>query len=103
MAKFLATTAAPVDFRRTVFRLSVAYDKLRGRDELVHEVEFDDRIAQGNFGEVYRGVWKGKLVAIKSIKQADDGKKVEYDVLREADKMSDVRHPYVVTMLGVFS
>ena len=36
-----------------------------------YEVEFEELISEGGFGEVFRGVWNGSVVALKVLK--DDG------------------------------
>lgn len=33
----------------------------------INELKFDKLIGRGSFGQVYKGVWKGKTVALKRI------------------------------------
>lgn len=65
------------------------------RKELVKR----ELIGSGNFGEVYRGVWKKKIpVAIKTLRPGT----MEVDkFLEEAATMKKLRHPKIVTLFAV--
>lgn len=72
---------------------------------LVHEIEFDslnvnfkDVLGQGAYGTVYKGKWVGTEVAVKVIKRAISYKN---EVLKEAHLHATLRHPNIVTLMGV--
>jgi serine/threonine protein kinase len=77
-------------------------------------IDFQKRIGEGAFGEVWLGKVKGlkenpretTLVAVKMLREhQDDGssrnEKEINDFLREAEIMSSFNHPRVVRVLGV--
>lgn len=74
------------------------------------ELTFGDVIGAGGFGKVYRAVWKGQDVAVKSARfeggghpDDDDGgvSRPDKEVLREARLFSLLRHPNIVDLFGV--
>lgn len=73
----------------------------------VHEIQFEslnvdfkDVLGQGAYGTVYKGKWVGTEVAVKLIKRAMTYKK---EVLQEAELHATLRHPNIVTLMGVSS
>lgn len=74
-------------------------------ERLVHEIEFEslnvdfkDVIGKGAYGTVYKGKWVGTEVAVKVIKRAIPYKN---EVLKEAYLHASLRHPNIVTLMGV--
>lgn len=64
------------------------------------EVEIDERLGGGNFGEVYRGTWQGSTdVALKKLKDSEHLQ----DFLREATALLSLNHPNIVRFLGLYS
>ncbi|KXZ48843.1 hypothetical protein GPECTOR_25g428 [Gonium pectorale] len=63
----------------------------------------DDELGKGTFGVVYRGLYRGEPVAIKTVMRGGSGK-YEMDGLRsllqEARILAKVRHPNIVTCYG---
>ncbi|KAG2444602.1 hypothetical protein HXX76_001347 [Chlamydomonas incerta] len=63
----------------------------------------NDELGKGTFGVVYRGLYKGEPVAIKTVMRGGHGK-YELDALKsllqEARILAKVRHPNVVTCYG---
>ncbi|KAG2449119.1 hypothetical protein HYH02_005867 [Chlamydomonas schloesseri] len=63
----------------------------------------NDELGKGTFGVVYRGLYKGEPVAIKTVMRGGHGK-YEMDALKsllqEARILAKVRHPNVVTCYG---
>ncbi len=55
-------------------------------------IEVLTRIGGGHFGEVYKGLWQGTPVALKTIKLEDQGE----DFQREAELLSQLSHPNIV-------
>eukprot|EP00727_Mastigamoeba_balamuthi_P004543 m51a1_g14087 hypothetical protein (1760) ;mRNA; f:18686-31090 len=62
------------------------------------EIVLKDIIGQGSFGVVYKGVWRGNVVAVKQVvsNACYDFKELRH----EADIMESVRSPYVVKFIG---
>eukprot|EP00117_Sycon_ciliatum_P002284 scpid27812/ scgid7580/ Mitogen-activated protein kinase kinase kinase 10 len=72
----------------------------------VEEVTFNDVIGAGGFGKVYRALWRGEEVAVKSARfegplDDDEENGPEKEVLREARLFSLLRHPNIVELFGV--
>ena len=65
---------------------------------------FGEMLGSGQFGEVFRGVWKrenGDIeVAVKTLKK-ETGEAEKIKFLQEAAIMGQFKHPSVVTMYGV--
>ena len=64
------------------------------------ELIWNERIGTGCFGEVYRGYYKSKEVAIKTLKQ---GTMSPQAFLEEAVILRKYRHPKLVSLYGVYS
>lgn len=69
-------------------------------------IEIQEQIGSGNFGDVYKGLWRGKyLVAVKTLKfshnktndPANDQQKYR-EFLRESDIMKKLRHEKLVKL-----
>ena len=65
---------------------------------------FGEMLGSGQFGEVFRGVWKredGDIeIAVKTLKK-ETGEAEKIKFLQEAAIMGQFKHPSVVTMYGV--
>ncbi|CAA9991427.1 Protein kinase domain-containing protein [Caenorhabditis elegans] len=65
------------------------------------EIEFQESIGSGSFGKVYKGTYRGKLVAVKRYRAMAFGCKSETDMLcREVSILSRLAHPNVVAFVG---
>ncbi|CAL2035173.1 unnamed protein product [Caenorhabditis brenneri] len=65
------------------------------------EIEFQESIGSGSFGKVYKGTYRGKLVAVKRYRALAFGCKSETDMLcREVSILSRLSHPNVVAFVG---
>lgn len=62
------------------------------------EVEFTDKIGAGASGKVFKGLYKGKEVAVKVLKATDDELVEEFK--KEFKIMSIARSPYLVIFYG---
>ena len=72
------------------------------RWEIDHKkIKYKEKIAKGNFGEVWLGSWLGSPVAIKTVigTMAQDSEFIERFVL-EIKLMSNLHHPNIVMFLG---
>ncbi|KAF1763622.1 hypothetical protein GCK72_011889 [Caenorhabditis remanei] len=65
------------------------------------EIEYQESIGSGSFGKVYKGTYRGKLVAVKRYRAMAFGCKSETDMLcREVSILSRLAHPNVVAFVG---
>jgi hypothetical protein len=63
------------------------------------EIQLSQQLGAGNFGEVWRGKWKGVIdVAVKTMKP---GSMTPEKFLLEAEVMKKLRHPRLVTLYAV--
>jgi len=66
------------------------------------ELQFLSHLGSGEFGQVCRGCWKGKEVAIKELFWDDLGKPeaILKDLLKEIESFRHLRHKRLVSFLG---
>ncbi|XP_060711496.1 mitogen-activated protein kinase kinase kinase 11-like [Hemiscyllium ocellatum] len=92
--------------------LPAAYGKLApGRAEELaapaqvafRELTLQEVIGVGGFGKVYRGTWRGRLVAVKAARQDpdEDISATAQNVMQEARLFAMLRHPNIIALLGV--
>ncbi|KAK6179069.1 hypothetical protein SNE40_011512 [Patella caerulea] len=62
------------------------------------ELKRMETIGRGAFGEVFKGMYKGQVVAVKQLK---DNNRAEQTFLTEASVMTSLRHPNLVQLIGV--
>ncbi len=60
------------------------------------QLQFKERIAEGSFGVVFKGVYQGTDVAVKMLKLED-----AEDFTHEVRMLASVRHPNLVLFIGV--
>ena len=67
------------------------------------KIKYKEKIAKGNFGEVWLGSWLGSPVAIKTVigSMAQDSEFIERFVL-EIKLMSNLHHPNIVMHVFFF-
>ncbi|CAK5010921.1 unnamed protein product [Meloidogyne enterolobii] len=64
-------------------------------------IDLKEPIGNGSFGKVYRGIYRGKSVAVKRYKVVAFGAKTEVDMFcREVSIVSHLKHPNVVAFVG---
>ncbi|CAD5220579.1 unnamed protein product [Bursaphelenchus xylophilus] len=65
------------------------------------DIEIKGEIGQGSFGKVYKGVYKGKSVAVKRYRALAFGSKSEVDIFcREVNILCHLNHPNVIAFVG---
>lgn len=65
------------------------------------DIEIKGEIGQGSFGKVYKGVYKGKTVAVKRYRALAYGIKSEVDIFsREVNILCHLNHPNVIAFVG---
>jgi len=64
----------------------------------VADITFKEIIGRGSFGYVYRGIWRYTDVAIKKLNHINDS--MIGELYREAELMTTLRHPNIVTFLA---
>eukprot|EP00928_Gymnodinium_smaydae_P087386 TRINITY_DN71657_c0_g1_i1.p1 TRINITY_DN71657_c0_g1~~TRINITY_DN71657_c0_g1_i1.p1 ORF type:complete len:332 (+),score=83.85 TRINITY_DN71657_c0_g1_i1:151-1146(+) len=62
------------------------------------EISLEAAVGSGSFGEVWRGSWRGQVVAVKRCK-ADNDKEAEM-LVSEMTYLQRLRHPRLVSLLG---
>eukprot|EP00742_Colponemidia_sp_Colp-10_P002417 GILJ01002577.1.p1 GENE.GILJ01002577.1~~GILJ01002577.1.p1 ORF type:complete len:545 (-),score=81.60 GILJ01002577.1:98-1732(-) len=65
------------------------------------EVETGDRISQGGFSVVHKGVWRGTTVAIKKIFDPVVTDELISELQNEITMLSRLRHPHIILLMGV--
>ncbi|XP_069015237.1 mitogen-activated protein kinase kinase kinase 11 [Embiotoca jacksoni] len=67
------------------------------------ELSLEEVIGVGGFGKVYRGTWRGGLVAVKAARQDpdEDISVTAQNVRQEARLFSMLTHPNIITLKGV--
>ncbi|XP_058480228.1 mitogen-activated protein kinase kinase kinase 11 [Solea solea] len=67
------------------------------------ELSLEEVIGVGGFGKVYRGTWRGGLVAVKAARQDpdEDISVTAQNVRQEARLFSMLQHPNIITLKGV--
>eukprot|EP01130_Rhizamoeba_saxonica_P005976 TRINITY_DN2368_c0_g1_i2.p1 TRINITY_DN2368_c0_g1~~TRINITY_DN2368_c0_g1_i2.p1 ORF type:complete len:702 (+),score=156.19 TRINITY_DN2368_c0_g1_i2:186-2291(+) len=63
------------------------------------DLEFSQQLGTGASGEVFKGLYRGSVVAIKQLKSMRS-KKMKDEFNREFEIMINVESPYIVTFLG---
>ena len=80
--------------------------RVRAREFPLQSIRFMQELGEGAFGKVFQGELMGligpgnTLVAIKTLKPGAN-QKTRNDFQREADLMTDLRHPNIVCLIGV--
>lgn len=65
------------------------------------QLEFESKVAEGSFGDVFKGKLWGTKVAIKTLKQLDQtDDAILEDLKQEVKILSQLRHPNVVLYIG---
>lgn len=64
------------------------------------EVDCQEKIGAGGFGDVYKGIFRGTEVAIKKVLADKLSKDAVEELTKEAEIMSGLRHPNVVLFMG---
>uniref|UniRef100_A0A8C4X2Q7 mitogen-activated protein kinase kinase kinase n=1 Tax=Erpetoichthys calabaricus TaxID=27687 RepID=A0A8C4X2Q7_ERPCA len=67
------------------------------------ELSLEEVIGVGGFGKVYRGTWRGSLVAVKAARQDpdEDISVTAQNVRQEARLFAMLTHPNIITLKGV--
>jgi serine/threonine protein kinase len=63
--------------------------------EKLTDVVIQDKLGEGNFGEVYLGTWQGSPVALKSVSDV-------LELRREIDILKSMNHPNIIRYFGIY-
>ncbi|KAL3866740.1 hypothetical protein ACJMK2_044019 [Sinanodonta woodiana] len=89
----------PLQKKGTAFAVVNMHEfKSSGWEIKPSDLQKGERIGKGEFGEVYKGVYQDIPVAIKSLK---DKNRAAQQFLKEASFMTSLRHPNLVSLIGV--
>lgn len=68
-----------------------------------NELSLEEVIGVGGFGKVYRGTWRGELVAVKAARQDpdEDISVTAQNVQNEARLFNMLKHPNIIALKGV--
>ncbi|KAM6909101.1 mitogen-activated protein kinase kinase kinase 11 [Xenentodon cancila] len=77
--------------------------KFEPEDVDFHELSLEEVIGVGGFGKVYRGTWRGGLVAVKAARQDpdEDISVTAQNVRQEARLFAMLTHPNIIALKGV--
>jgi len=64
------------------------------------DIDLEERIGKGNFGEVWKGKYLGLEVAVKKLFFVDDSFMQKY-IEREMDTLRGLNHPNIVQLMGL--
>nr|KAI8768231.1 tyrosine-protein kinase CSK-like [Biomphalaria glabrata] len=62
------------------------------------DLELGELVGKGDFGDVYKGFYKGQAIAAKVLKDQDRGNE---QFMKEAALMTSLRHPNLVRLIGI--
>lgn len=75
--------------------------KVRNEHDLRHEdIILEEKLGQGHFGDVHKGMYKNKAVAVKTCKATVDAP-TRRKFLSEAYILKNYNHPNIVKLIGV--
>jgi hypothetical protein len=60
------------------------------------EIQLAERIGKGTYGEVFKGLWRGTVVAVKKLPAHNITPTLLVDFVREVRLMKQLRHPNVL-------
>jgi LIM domain kinase 1 len=64
------------------------------------EIDFENILGKGSFGNVYKGKWFGTEVAIKEMIEIEDENIIKL-ISREISILRNVRHPNIIQFIGI--
>jgi len=65
------------------------------------DIQFQEKIADGSFGKIYKAEWKGQPVVVKAIEGVPPGESAgKRQFVREVQIMSRLRSPYITQFYG---
>ena len=95
----LAAAVGYVIYRRK----SVTY-RLASDSDLVidtSDIAIGSPVGRGSFGTVYKGQWRGTMVAVKQMHDTTMGQRQLSEFVSEASVLLSLRHPHILTFMGV--
>ena len=97
--KFDKNEEYPIRLDRIVPDISMA--DFDGSQINYNDIVIEKTLGKGSFGVIYKGLWKGDVVAVKQLKVEEDLALEAYAEFRkEVWLMSGLRHPCIVNLLG---
>lgn len=65
------------------------------------QLQLGEELGRGGYGVVYAGQWQGSAVAVKELQAVQLSDEAKGDMIQEARKMANFRHPHVIQLYGI--
>ena len=91
-----------VNLGKKIMRIENGGKEMSGQQWIIDfdEIQLGKKIGTGNFGEVYKGKWKGSDVAVKKFFKQQASEQLLLELRKESVIMSQLRHPNILLFLG---
>eukprot|EP00037_Helgoeca_nana_P026214 m.294691 g.294691 ORF g.294691 m.294691 type:complete len:635 (+) comp27166_c2_seq17:1399-3303(+) len=92
--QLLTARQESAESQATVQRILAAWEILP------QHLTFLQRLAEGTYGEVWKGLWGSQTIAIKVLKQGGDTEFGAEDFRKECEILQAIKHPNLIVFLG---
>jgi len=88
-----------IPFSSLVPDLQMVY--YQGKKIQESELTYQEKLGEGGFADVFKGLWMGKLVAIKKLREAEDMTAAFQEFRKEICALSDISSPYCLQLYAI--